>query len=100
MTDWKTSAYKRYYRAFREQGMPVASAHAKALKESSATKSQTKVATSIKDTFARNLQIWAGKWAEVNGGKVVVTSGIEVIKVPGDDDHTFRIAIKCTGKQP
>lgn len=97
MTEWKTQAYKRLYRKFRGQGMTPTSAHKKAVKES---EKATAVKPIVRDTIARNFLIWAGKWAEANGGKVVVAGGIEVQKFPGDDDFTFRIAIKCTGRKP
>lgn len=77
--------------------MSPTSAHKKAVKESEKANAVKPV---VKNMVVRNFLIWAGKWAETHGGKVIVAGGIEAQRGLDDDEYTFRIAIKCTGRMP
>jgi hypothetical protein len=47
-----------------------------------------------------NLLKAAGDWVRAHGGDVIVAGGIQVQRWPEDPEFTFRIAVRCTGKQP
>lgn len=40
------------------------------------------------------------KYVEKHGGAVVVAGGIQLQQMPGDNDSTFYVAVKCTGRKP
>lgn len=40
------------------------------------------------------------RWVEENGGKLVVVGGIELHSDPWDSEFKFKIAVRCTGRQP
>lgn len=54
----------------------------------------------IKNDHNHNLLVAVGNWVESNGGKVLVAGGIEIQRYADDAALTFKVAIKCTGKQP
>lgn len=53
-----------------------------------------------KNDHAHNLLVAVGNWVKANGGEAVVAGGIEIQKWPEDVDFKFRVAVKCTGRQP
>jgi hypothetical protein len=40
------------------------------------------------------------EWVEANGGTVVVSGGIRVVRWPEDGKYTFSVDVRCTGKAP
>lgn len=60
-----------------------------------------KIRTDIsKDEATDNLHKAVAEYVAANGGKVVVTSSIQVIQFPADSKFNWTLGVKCTGKKP
>lgn len=41
-----------------------------------------------------------GAWVKSRGGEVLVAGGVQIQRWPQDPDHTFLVAVRCTGRAP
>lgn len=52
------------------------------------------------DDIYEDMYLSVQQYVEHFGGRIAVIGGVEVQQWPDDLTHTFRIAIRCTGKKP